>query len=405
MDATTEKRLRLLALGIEVLPATRTKEVFWPGWSKRDITKEDVLGWENHPDWPNTGMRTTKTPGLDLDIRRPEAVAACERLVRHRLAGQGEILVRIGMAPKRLLPFRTSAPFAKRKLWYRAPDGNRHAIEFLGDGQQAIIDGFHQEAGKPYTWEDGRDPETVPPEQWPEISELAADELLTELDDLLVEDFGFERTAPPGAGNGYSSAAHHVTDVEAALADLDYRGKGGGGNVHDISVGCINRLLVDGTPVEDAIEEVFAARRASAAADPLCARLNWDKIRRRMEKVAYSFINKFPDFAPCLPNDLYAEHDRILRAGGKPELRCDQQSRAWAVVNAMPAEDGPTPAAGAASWPTPYSARPSSAIPRRCWLWGMHYIRGTVTITAAPGATGKLSTAWSKELAWPSAAT
>ena len=40
-------------------------------------------------------------------------------------------------------------------------------------------------------------------------------------------------------------------------------------------------------------------------------------------------------------------------------------------------------------WPTPYSARPASAIPPRQWLYGKHYIRSAVTLTAAPGGTGK----------------
>jgi hypothetical protein len=56
-------------------------------------------------------------------------------------------------------------------------------------------------------------------------------------------------------------------------------------------------------------------------------------------------------------------------------------------------------------WPTPYSARPASAIPRRQWLYGKHYIRGAVTLTAAPGGTGKSNIRSSKPSAWLSAAT
>jgi hypothetical protein len=41
------------------------------------------------------------------------------------------------------------------------------------------------------------------------------------------------------------------------------------------------------------------------------------------------------------------------------------------------------------SWPTPYSTRPASAIPTRKRLHGTHYLRGGVTLTAAPGGTGK----------------
>jgi hypothetical protein len=43
-----------------------------------------------------------------------------------------------------------------------------------------------------------------------------------------------------------------------------------------------------------------------ATTNPLCANWDWEKERRRLEKMAYSFVNKFSDYADRLPPDLYA---------------------------------------------------------------------------------------------------
>lgn len=65
-------------------------------------------------------MDTAQHPCLDIDIRDEEAVDACEALLRDRYDGLAELLSRTGLAPKRLFPFRTNAPFAKRVLCYRS---------------------------------------------------------------------------------------------------------------------------------------------------------------------------------------------------------------------------------------------------------------------------------------------
>ena len=107
MNATTELRLNLLSVGITPLPSTRGKEVFLLGWTTKSVDEAEILSWENHPDWPSTSCRTTDHPCLDIDIKDEAAASACEQLVRDRFDGQGALLVRFGLAPKRLIPFRT----------------------------------------------------------------------------------------------------------------------------------------------------------------------------------------------------------------------------------------------------------------------------------------------------------
>jgi hypothetical protein len=139
----------------------------------------------------------------------------------------------------------------------RAPNGNTHKIEFLGDGQQAVLYGYHADAKRNYSWHAGRDPLTVPPAQWPEISEVEADGLLEALDELLTAQFDYKRAGDDerrARGNGIQ-AAYHVVDVAAALSDFSYCGKGGGGNIHDVELGCINRLIIGGNSTEAATSQ------------------------------------------------------------------------------------------------------------------------------------------------------
>jgi hypothetical protein len=218
-------------------------------------------------------------------------------------------------------------------MCYRAPNGEKHRIEFLGKGQQAVFYGYHEGAKRDYQWRADRDPLIVPPPEWPSITEIEADELLTEIDDLLVEQFGYERIVPDserGAGNGHARSLVHITDVSAAFAMLDYSGQGGGGNIHDIELGCINALIVQGAATDNAIEEVHAAIRAYAATNLLCAKWDWDKEWLRLEKMAYSFINKFSDYADRLPPDKYALR-QVRRGQGvlEPKLEYDRLGKHW----------------------------------------------------------------------------
>ena len=240
---TTELRLRLLAVGIPPLPSTVTKEVFLPEWRRAPIdeTEKSSRGTDAK-DWPNTSGRLTNHPCLDIDILDEEAASAVEQHVRARFDGRGIMLLRTGRAPKRLIPFRTDTPFDKRLLCYVAPNGMPHRVEFLVRGQQAVFYGMH-ETGKPYHWHADRDPIKVPPSEWVRITEAEADQLLAEIDELLVEQFGYTRTAAPNPDGSPRSSAR-VTDVDAAFQSLHYAGEGGGGNIHDTELGCINALIV-----------------------------------------------------------------------------------------------------------------------------------------------------------------
>lgn len=74
-------------------------------------------------------------PTFDIDVLNPEASEAVEVLVRERFEERGHILVRIGLAPKRAIPFRTDKPFDKIEVNFIAPDGSAgQKFELLSDG-------------------------------------------------------------------------------------------------------------------------------------------------------------------------------------------------------------------------------------------------------------------------------
>ena len=325
---TAELRLGLAAVGITPLPSTVTKEVFLPGWTTRAIDEQEIISWDKHRDWPNTSGRTTKHPCLDIDILDAEVAGAVEQLVRTRFDGRGTTLLRTGRAPKRLIPFCTDTPFAKRVLCYTAPNGAPHRIEFLGAGQQAVFYGMH-ESGKPYYWHADRDPLKVPPCEWVKITEVEADQLLVEIDELLVEQFNYTRVTAPGPG-GTARSTGRVTDVDEALREPALRRRGRWRKYPR------HRARVHQYPHRSGQLHRSCGRRGAAAVgiyaagNPLCARWDLEKERRRLEAMAYSFINKFPDYADRLPPDLYSmRQTRRGRGVLDPQLVYDRARKLW----------------------------------------------------------------------------
>ena len=104
---TQRIRIALLHAGYLPLPA-HEKAVLLKGW--RTIQPDDTMiaGWSReHVDWTNSGVRAADTPGVDIDVLDVEAAAEIEAVVRRHI-GDGVVLVRTGLAPKRLIPFRAS---------------------------------------------------------------------------------------------------------------------------------------------------------------------------------------------------------------------------------------------------------------------------------------------------------
>jgi hypothetical protein len=162
-------------------------------WQKLTVISRDMIElWAKvWPDAHNTGALTRWMPTLDLDITNEDAAVAIEELVREHFSEHGDVLVRIGNPPKRAIPFRTNAPFKKITANLIAPNGNAEKIEFLGDGQQIVVDGIHPETRRPYTWFGGV-PWNVPHAELPYIHPHEAVELVDKAAEILITEFNYK---------------------------------------------------------------------------------------------------------------------------------------------------------------------------------------------------------------------
>ncbi len=163
------------------------------GWqTKIDVSIEQIKAWPAN----NTGLLTRNTPTLDIDILDEAAAVAVEALARERFGERGRVLVRVGRAPKRAIPFRTDAPFEKLTVPLVAADGSKgQKLEFLGDGQQFVAFGMHPDTGQGYEWLDD-EPGTVRHEQLPPISQAEAQTLINDAAELLITRHDYSHRKP-----------------------------------------------------------------------------------------------------------------------------------------------------------------------------------------------------------------
>lgn len=112
----------------------------WQGYAMAASTEEQVEEWSG---WPGAGIGIPcgLIGGLDLDILDAEACLAAYELAGKALGPP--LTYRVGLAPKRLIPYRMAEPFAKVK---------HGPMEFLALGQQFVAYGIHPDTQSPYHW-------------------------------------------------------------------------------------------------------------------------------------------------------------------------------------------------------------------------------------------------------------
>ncbi|MDG4574458.1 MAG: PriCT-2 domain-containing protein [Defluviicoccus sp.] len=212
---------------IPIMPGTKKPGRFvagawrdYPGWTKhcqRPTTENELAVWSQWPD-AGIGIAGGVVAAVDIDIADGELAVRIETLARERL-GETPAL-RIGRAPKRLLVYRTDAPFKGFKLM---------PIEVLCEGQQFVAYHIHPDTGRPYEWPE-ESLADIDIGRLPLISEAQARAFAEEAYALLPETL---RPARLGGGNVPAHPAapgdlRGTTEaVSAALAfipnaDLDY---------------------------------------------------------------------------------------------------------------------------------------------------------------------------------------
>src|SRR5262249_30060238 len=139
LNDITALRKKLFAAGFTPLPAN-AKAVFLNGWRTVPVDEISIGDWQQRCNDTNTSIRTTTTPVFDCDIYDTTVADEIE-LAAMEIVGydNGKWLRRFGQEPKRAIPFRTDEPFEKMVTrFFESPDGRRHRVEILGNGQQLV---------------------------------------------------------------------------------------------------------------------------------------------------------------------------------------------------------------------------------------------------------------------------
>jgi hypothetical protein len=207
----TAQRLKLISAGFSPLPLYGKEPPIYgknnstkglANWTNLgSVTLEMVEMWgKTWPDATGTGVLAKDTPAIDLDILIEPAAEAAEALVRERYEELGYFLVRIGLAPKRLIPFRTDEPFKSIEVKLLPPDAKPgdepvKIIELLANGRQYACFGPHPITQKPYSWHPA-EPGQIKREDLPYIREAEAQKLVDDIVEMLIRDFGYRRKEP-----------------------------------------------------------------------------------------------------------------------------------------------------------------------------------------------------------------
>jgi hypothetical protein len=161
---------QLIANGYAIVPiAVGKKSPNFNGWEKSRATNSLLREWVGDGHLRSgVGVLTKDTPAVDIDVRDEDFANECEEKAIEIF---GAAPSRIGMAPKRLLVYRTNEPFKKLKSKkFKTPDPinddewEEHQIEILCDGQQFVAYHTHPDTNRPYVWPNERvteDGETI----------------------------------------------------------------------------------------------------------------------------------------------------------------------------------------------------------------------------------------------------
>jgi hypothetical protein len=253
--------VRLVANGYSVIPiqpGTKKPGCYrdrqwrdYPGWTRHASRATTDLELQQWSGWPEAGVGIVagSVAGIDIDVADDAELALrIDQLARERLGDTPA--VRIGRPPKRLLVYRTAAPFKGLK---------RHPLEVLCLGQQFVAYAMHPGTGRPYDWpEEGLADLDIG--SLPAIDEEQVRAFLDEAIVLLPQALRPASLAEPsGAPRGAHAQQGTPEAVQAALAfipnaDLDYDSW--------VRIG----LALKGA-LGDAGAELFAAWSAQSAKD------------------------------------------------------------------------------------------------------------------------------------------
>ncbi len=122
-----------------------------PEWQTLAVTPDLVSRWAHLPG--NVGLRTRYFPAVDVDVDDVAIARAVEQIVIATL-GSTARRTRSNSARRALLFRLEGAPFKKKAVKFKLPDGTFAKVEILADGQQIAVAGMHP-SGAPNEWPNG----------------------------------------------------------------------------------------------------------------------------------------------------------------------------------------------------------------------------------------------------------
>ena len=227
-----------------------------------------------------------------------------------------------------------------------------------------------------------------------DITELEA------FDELLVEPLLTYKAKPRTRGDDSDDIEDgHKTpvDIDARLAAMRWRGEGDSAiNVTQRDV--MAALIAHSVSLNEATATILDATRQCVAGDPEAAKWDW---RQEELDIAWSgarFINKNPEYANRLPDDLYAKFEELAKAGQRPTIsknryrlfvrpaRNTEEDEGGQNDNRKQKSQEPPPIRA-----IPFAAFDPAQLAAREWLYDGHYQRGVLTATIGTGGGGKSS--------------
>jgi hypothetical protein len=335
-----EVRTAMVVNGYNPTPLTGKRPIL-DGWQRIVADQQTVERWGNAG--PETGMVTASTPVLDIDILNEQAAELVEQIIAECW---GEMLIRVGLHPKRAIPLRTDTPFKKIVRRFTAPDGSAHKIEVLCDGQQLAVAGIHPDTKKPFAWKGGRSPVNTPRDALPLVTEQDVIAVLDLCAEQLRAKLGWVESVEAKPTN---EAATSNAALEERVAATQYKGECGLNQaILDLSMA----RLDEGTAVEDVIKELMELAQRCwdeiPEDDPARNGWDWNAQRRQIEDATFGHIKKkvgeHSRLADTLPEHMRKAWREIEGRGGHPELykKRGLGRGEWAVKDSGPAEEIPT---------------------------------------------------------------
>lgn len=183
MTSFRDRGLALVTNGYQLIPIpARSKAPTIDHWQDIRADARQVNKWASNGYAEGShGLLTRRTPGGDLDILDGPFVKEMCGVVERVIGSPLPLLMRIGQAPKVMFVFYAPTPFPKvSSPFFMSPDGKKHRVEILGDGQQFVAFGIHPDTGKEYRWVGDSNPLNTPVDELPTITHDQAKEIVAE---------------------------------------------------------------------------------------------------------------------------------------------------------------------------------------------------------------------------------